>query len=135
MGRMLFVNLAVTDLTKSVDFFTQLGFRFNPQFTDEKAACMELSDFSFVMLLTHDFFATFATAPIVDPKVGREAIVAVSAVSRDEVDSLCDRALELGASQAMWSIDEGFMYGRSFHDPDGHHWEVLYMDPSVVEPQ
>lgn len=135
MSRMLFVNLAVTDLTKSIDFFTQLGFRFNPQFTDEKAACMELSDSSFVMLLTRDFFATFATAPIVDSKVGREAILAVSAAGRDEVDSLCDRALELGASPAQWAIDEGFMYGRSFHDPDGHHWEVLYMDPSAVEPQ
>lgn len=132
MSRMLFLNLPVTDLVKSIDFFTRLGFHFNPQFTDDRAACMVLSDSAFVMLLDREFFATF-TSPVAEPASGREAIVAVSAESREEADVLADRALELGGTQAREAQEDGFMYGRSFHDLDGHLWEVIYMDPSAIE--
>lgn len=131
MSRMIFVNLPVDDLTKSVAFFTDLGFGFNEQFTDERAACMVVSDQAFVMLLTRPFFASFTQKEVAGPEV-TGCTVALSAVSRAEVDDIADRALALGASPSGHTQDEGFMYGRGFHDLDGHLWELVWMDPAAT---
>ena len=132
MPRMLFVNLPVQDLTKSVAFFTSLGFEFNEQFTDDKAACLVVSEQACVMLLSTPFFSTFTTKEVADAAHTTEAILAVSAQSRDDVDVLVDRALALGGGAGKAPSDEGYMYGRSFFDLDGHAWEVMWMDPSTV---
>ena len=133
MSRLTFVNLPVQDLTKSVEFFTSLGFEFNAQFTDENATCMVVSDKAFVMLLAQPFFATFTTKQVADPGTHTGVIMGVSAQSRAEVDALVDRALELGGSPSKEPSDEGFMYGRSFYDLDGHAWEVIWMDAAFVQ--
>lgn len=132
-ARKLFVNLAVNDLARSVEFFDALGFAFDPRFTDETATCMIVSDEAYVMLLVEDRFADFTNKHLSDPKVQTEAIVAVSAESREEVDDLAEKALAAGGSPANDPYDLGFMYGRSFNDPDGHLWEVIWMDASAVE--
>ena len=132
----IFVNLAVEDLDASVDFFTNLGFTFDPRFTDETATCMVVSDEAFVMLLVKERFKEFTKRELADPGSQTEAIVAVSAASREEVDQLADKALELGASPANDPYElEDFMYSRSFHDRDGHLWEVVWMDPRALEEQ
>jgi uncharacterized protein len=132
MSRMIFVNLPVQDLDRSVAFFRGLGFTFNEQFTDRNATCMEVSDQACVMLLVRPFFATFTTKDVADAAASTEAILAVSARSRAEVDTLVDRALALGGAVAKQPSDDGFMYGRSFYDPDGHAWEVMWMDPAAA---
>ena len=129
MPRMLFVNLPVQDLTKAVAFFASLGFEFNEQFTDDKAACIIVSDQACVMLLATPFFSTFTAKEVADAGTTTEAILAVSAQSREEVDVLVDQALALGGGAGKEPSDEGFMYGRSFFDLDGHAWEVMSMDP------
>ena len=134
-SRKIFVNLAVEDLARSVDFFTKLGFSFDPRFTDEQATCMVVSDEAFVMLLVEDRFKDFTKKELADPATQTEAILAVSAESRESVDELADKALEAGGSPANDPLDTGSMYGRSFHDPDGHLWEVVWMDASAVEQQ
>ena len=131
-SRKIFVNLPVKDLTASVDFFTALGFTFDPAFTDEQATCMVVSDEAFVMLLVEPRFKDFATKDISDASSSTEVIIAVSASSREEVDHLADTALAAGGSPAKDPMDMGFMYGRSFSDLDGHSWEVMWMDPSAV---
>jgi hypothetical protein len=131
-SRKIFVNLPVKDLTASVDFFTALGFTFDPAFTDEQATCMVVSDEAFVMLLVEPRFKDFATKDISDASSSTEVIIAVSASSREEVDQLADTALGAGGSPAKEPMDMGFMYGRSFSDLDGHSWEVMWMDPSAV---
>ncbi len=133
MARKLFVNLPVKDLSKSVEFFTKLGFDFNPDFTDENATCIVLSEEAFVMLLVEDFFATFTNKKIADAVKNTEAILALSAESREEVDELADNALAAGAQPSNDPTDQGFMYTRSFQDLDGLLWEVLWMDPSAIE--
>lgn len=133
MSRMIFLNLAVSDLQRSIDFWTGLGFEFNPQFTDENATCMVISDHACVMLLTEKFFATFTQKALADPRLNTEAITALSAASREEVDQLVDRALATGGSASNPPQEESFMYARSFQDPDGHLWEVVYMDPAALE--
>ncbi len=135
MSRMIFVNLPVADLQRTIDFWTELGFGFNPQFTDDKATCMVVSDHACVMWLTEGFFSTFTTKELVDSRKQTEAILALSAESREEVDTLADRALALGGSIVRDPEDHGHMYGRSFEDPDGHLWEVVYMDPAALEEQ
>lgn len=135
MSRMIFVNLPVSDLQRSVGFWKGLGFDFNPQFTDDNAACMVVSDLACVMLLTDRFFSTFTKKAVADAAGSTEAIMAISAESRDEVDRLADKALASGGSASNDPQDEGFMYSRSFEDPDGHLWEVLYMDPAALEQQ
>lgn len=130
MPRKIFVNLPVQNLDKSVDFFSQLGFEFNPQFTDENATCMILSDDGYVMLLVEEFFKTFTSKRLCDTATHIEAICALGAESREEVDELCDTALSIGAAPASPPQDHGFMYGRSFLDLDGHMWEVFWMDPA-----
>jgi uncharacterized protein len=133
MARMMFVNLPVQDLTKSVDFFTRLGFEFNQQFTDENATCMVVSEQACVMLLVRPFFATFTTKDVGDATAETAAIVALSAESRDEVDSLVDTALEGGGRAIKEPQDQGYLYGRSFYDLDGHAWEVMWMDPAAIQ--
>ena len=131
MSRMIFVNLPVADLSASVDFFTRLGFEFNREFSDENATCMVLNEQACVMLLVRPFFATFTRKDVADAST-TEAILAVSAESREEVDALVDKALSLGGTAANEPSDDGYMYGRSFHDLDGHAWEVMWMDPRAA---
>jgi uncharacterized protein len=130
MSRILFLNLPVRDLPRSIEFFTSLGFTFNPQFTDENAACMVINDQCFVMLLVEKFFAGFTRKSIADTTTQTEAIVALSAQSTAEVDDIVDKATAAGAQQAGEPMEQDGMYQRSFDDLDGHHWEVLYMDTS-----
>jgi predicted lactoylglutathione lyase len=132
-SRKLFVNLPVRDLKKSKDFFGALGFTFNPQFTDDNAACMVLSEDGFVMLLQEPYFKTFTTRAIADARQQTGGIYALSCTSRADVDDLLKKALAAGGATAMPSKDYGFMYSNSFYDLDGHHWEVLWMDPSAVQ--
>ncbi|HET6174031.1 MAG TPA: VOC family protein [Gaiellales bacterium] len=132
-SRKLFVNLGVSDVDASVEFFHRLGFAFDPRFTDETAACMILSDQAFVMLLVEDCFKDFTTKALCDAGTHTEAILAVSADSREQVDALVNKALAFGGRPAGEPIDHGFMYGRSFHDPDGHLWEVVWMDASALD--
>jgi len=131
MPRMLFVNLPVRDLAASVAFFAGLGFAFDRAFADENATCMVLSEQACVMLLARPFFATFTTKRVADAESGTEAVLAVSATSREDVDRLVDRALAAGATAALPASDQGVVYGRSFYDLDGHAWEVMWMDPAV----
>lgn len=132
-GRKMFVNLAVRDLKRAKVFFSALGFDFNPKFTDEKAACMVISDEGYVMLLAEPFFKTFTTRAVCDTSRQTEALLALSCESRTEVDELVKKAIAAGGRDAMPAQDQGFMYGRSFYDLDGHHWEVLWMEPKAVE--
>lgn len=123
------------DLGRSIDFFTALGFSFDPQFTDENATCLVISDDIYAMLLTEPFFKSFTNKDIVDATKSTEAILALGVDSRQRVDELVDNALAAGGLPGSFSNDEGFMYGRSFQDLDGHLWEVLYMDPTVMQEQ
>ncbi len=134
MATKIFVNLPVKDLGQSIAFFTQLGFTFNPQFTDEKATCMIINDDAFVMLLVDGFFKTFTRKPIADAFQSTEVLLALSADSRAAVDALADKALAAGGKVSLDPQDHGFMYQRSFQDLDGHQWEVLWMDPGAVNP-
>jgi predicted lactoylglutathione lyase len=131
--RLLFVNLPVADLQASIAFFTHLGFTFDPRFTDDGATCMVVSDQAYVMLLQRDRFAEFATKPVADATQSTEALICVSAADRAGVDTFADAALAAGGTPAKEPMDHGFMYGRSFNDLDGHHWEVMWMDPAAVE--
>lgn len=130
--RMIFVNVAVSDLARSKAFFEGLGFSFNPQFTDEKAGCMVVSDLAFVMLLTEPFFRTFTKKEPASTKTHTEALICLSAPSREAVDEMVNKAIAGGGSPAMPKQDHGFMYGWSFYDADGHHWEVMWMDPTAA---
>ncbi len=132
MSRKLFVNLAVEDLDRSVAFFGALGFTFDERFTDDTATCLKLSDEAFVMLLVRDRFADFTTKQVCDTVTHTEALLALTCESREEVDELVNLALAHGGQPAMDATDHGFMYGWSFYDPDGHHWEVFWMDPAAV---
>jgi predicted lactoylglutathione lyase len=123
--RKVFVSLPVKDLDRSVGFFTGLGFAFDPQFTDERATAMIVNGDAFVMLLVEDFFTRFTGKPVPPPS---EVIVALSADSPEEVDELVERALATGGEKAQERIVDGPMYGWSFLDPDGHHWELIHMD-------
>ncbi len=130
----IFVNLPVKDLNKSIDFFKQLGFGFNPQFTDANAACMIIGENIFAMLIDEKFFRNFTKKEISDAGKTTEVIVALAVDSREKADFLADKALASGGNFSNEPTDEGFMYGRSFQDLDNHLWEVIYMDPTVVNP-
>ena len=134
-ARMIFPNLAVKDLDRAVAFFTELGFSFDPRFTDENATAMIVNENAVVMLLTESFFQSFTTRELADPARQVETMIALSAASREDVDAFADKALEVGGSPANEPMEMGFMYGRSFHDPDGHHWEIVWMDMEAVEQQ
>jgi predicted lactoylglutathione lyase len=133
-SRKLFVNLAVRDLSKSMAFFKALGFEFNQQFTNEQGACMVISDDAYVMLLSEPFFKTFTTQALCDTSKWTEGLFALSCESKAEVDEIVRKAITSGGRHAMNAQDRGFMYGWSFYDLDGHHWEVLWMDPSIIQP-
>ena len=133
MSRLLFVNLPVTDLPARRTFFAALGFEFNEKFCDEGAACMVVNERAFVMLLQRDRFADFVTKPLADANEATALTVCVSAADRAEVDSLAEAAAAAGAAPAKEPQDYGFMYQRSFHDLDGHLWEIAWMDPVAVE--
>jgi uncharacterized protein len=132
MPTKIFVNLPVKDLPKSMAFFKKLGFSFNPQFTDDTAACMVISEDIYTMLLTHQKFSEFTKKPIADATKTTEVLTCLSMESRQKVDSLVDTALAAGASEAREPMDYGFMYGRSFNDLDGHIWEIIHMDEGAV---
>ena len=132
--RKIFVNLPIRDLKRSVDFFTALGFTFNAQFSDDKATMMIINEDASVMLLTEPFFRTFTRREVCGQNA-TEALIALSCESRAAVDDMVQKALAAGGSAAMPAQDHGFMYGHSFYDLDGHHWEVVWMDPSVPQPQ
>lgn len=132
-SRKLFVNIPVRDLQKSMEFFKKLGFSFNPQFTDEKAACMIVSGDAYFMLLTEPFFKSFTKREVADTSRSTESMFALSCESRAEVDDIVRKAIDAGGSHAMDPMDQGFMYGWSFYDLDGHHWEVLWMDPNMIQ--
>lgn len=127
MAQQIFINLPVRDLNKSVAFFTELGFKFNPQFTDENGTCMVISDTIFVMLLVEKFFTTFTRKAIADSRRSTEVILALSSESRDHVDELVDNAVRAGGQAPGATQDQGWMYGRSFEDIDGHLWEIVWM--------
>ncbi|MCW2781626.1 MAG: hypothetical protein JWR35_2075 [Marmoricola sp.] len=129
MSRMIFINHAVADLAKSIEFFTALGFTFNPAFTDDKATCLVINDRAFVMLLTTSFFDGFHDKQTADAMTTTETLLGLSAGSREEVDDLCNRAFAAGGVQSTEPNDQGFMYGWGFQDLDGHLWEVMWMDP------
>ena len=131
-SRKIFVNLAVEDLDKAIEFFTKLGFSFDKRFTDETATCMIVSEEAFVMLLTKDRFKDFTGKEIADSRRETEAILSLSAESREGVDQLVHAALEAGGSPAKEPMDMGNMYGWSFQDPDGHLWEVVWLDMSTI---
>ncbi|MGM0922641.1 MAG: VOC family protein [Bacillota bacterium] len=128
----IFVNLPVKNLNQSIEFFSKIGFEFNPQFTDENATCMVISEHIFVMLLVEDYFKTFTKKDISDTGKSTEVILALSADSREKVDEIVNKALQAGGKESKDPIDHGFMYGWSFQDLDGHLWEVMYMDESEV---
>ena len=131
--RKLFVNILVKDLEQSKAFFSALDFTFNPQFTDENAACLVVSDEAYFMLLTEGFFRRFTDREPADTTRVTEAMYAFSVDSRAEVDRLTAKALAAGATTAMPPQDHGFMYSTSFRTPDGHHFEVFWMDPTTIQ--
>lgn len=131
MSRKIFVNLPVKDLEKARKFFTSLGFQFNPQFSDETAASMVVSDDIYAMLLTHEKFRTFTPNDISDARKQTEVLVALSAESREEVDDLVRKAIAAGGNTYNEAQDHGFMYAHGFQDLDGHIWELVYMEPGA----
>ncbi|MDO9367120.1 MAG: VOC family protein [Sphingopyxis sp.] len=133
MPQMIFVNLPITDLEKSKAFYEAVGAANNPAFTDETAACMVFSDVIHTMLLTHEKWATFTSKAIPDAHATAQVLLCVSADSRDAVDEQVDKAVTAGGkADPTPTQDYGFMYGRSFEDPDGHIWEVMWMDPTAI---
>ncbi len=132
MASQIFVNLPVKDLEKSRDFFTRLGFSFNQQFSDDKAACLIIGDNIFAMLLTEPFFRTFTRKEIADATKSTEVLIAIDADSREDVDDMVSKARKAGGTVAMEPMDHGWMYGHGFADLDGHQWEVIYMDRDAI---
>ncbi|RKS14673.1 VOC family protein [Flavobacterium sp. 120] len=132
MASKIFINLAVKDLKKSIDFFTTLGFSFNPQFTDEQATCMILGEHIFAMLVTEQRFKDFTKKEICNANKNTEVLLAMDAESKEKVDEMVKKAVDAGGSIYMEPQDHGWMYGHSFADLDGHQWEIFYMDESAI---
>ena len=133
MSKMIFINLPVTDLARSMRFYESVGFTNNPAFTNEQAAAMAWSDSIIVMLLVHDFWKTFTDKEIVDAKRSAQVLLCLSQDSQDEVNAIVDKAVAAGGrADPTPKQDLGFMYDRSFEDPDGHIWENVWMDPAVA---
>ncbi|MEO5975089.1 MAG: VOC family protein [Ilumatobacteraceae bacterium] len=133
MHKNIFVNLPVKDLARSVEFFTKVGYSFNPQFTDDNATCMIIGENIFVMLLVEPFFTSFIPNPVSDAANVSEVIIALSCDSSGEVNELTSRAIAAGATQHKKPSDLGFMYSSMFQDLDGHFWEPFWMDPTHVQ--
>ena len=132
-ARKIFLNLSVKDLNATKTFFAALGFTFNPQFTNDSAACMIVSEEAYVMLLTEPFFGGFTKKAICDARTHTEALIALNCENRDDVNEMVRRAVAAGGREAMPVQDQGFMYARSFYDLDEHHWEVFWMDPTKIQ--
>lgn len=128
MIKNIFVNLAVKDLPATKEFWTKLGFTFNPQFTDDKAACLVLGESIYAMLIVPDYFVTFTKKSLIDAHASVEVINALSAESKDEVDTLMNQILAAGGKEPREVQDLGWMYSRAFDDLDGHHWELIWVD-------
>ena len=133
MSTRIFVNLPVADLKAAMAFFGKLGFGFNPQFTDDNAACMVISEHNYAMLLTHPFFKGFISKPMADAHKETGVLVAISLESREKVDEMAAAALVAGGKEPREAQDHGFMYSRAFEDLDGHVWEPFWMDPAHAE--
>ena len=135
MSKMIFVNLPVTDLTRSTAFYEAVGAVKNPSFSDDTASGMVLSDTIHVMLLTHDKWRQFTSKPIVDAHANAQVLLCLSADSRDDVSAQVEKAAAAGGKADPTPVqDYGFMFGRSYEDPDGHIWEIMWMDPSAIPP-
>ncbi|MCP1375784.1 VOC family protein [Dyella lutea] len=135
MSKLIFINLPVKDLERSKAFYEAVGAGNNPAFSDDTAACMVFSDTIHAMLLSHGKWRQFTSKPIVDAHANAQVLLCLSADSRDEVSRLVARASSAGGKADPTPVqDYGFMYGRSFEDPDGHIWEVMWMDPSAIPP-
>lgn len=134
-AKSIYVNLPVRDLEKTRLFWTKLGFRFNPQFSDEKALCLILNEgLIYSMLITHEFFSSFTSRPIADGS-STQVLLAIEVDSIEQVDRIVQMALENGGSRYREKADHGWMYYDTFADPDGHQWEVMYMDESQIPNQ
>jgi len=132
MSRMIFVNLPVADLPRSKAFYEAVGFTVNPQFTDDTAACMVLSDEIHVMLLTHDKFKMFTPKEVADAQRTSEVLLCISCDSREAVDEITEAALAQGSREVGPKDEHSFMYGRNFEDPDGHIWAPMWLDMSAL---
>ena len=135
MKSQIFINLPVKDLEKSLNFYTKMGFTNNPQFSDDSGKCMVFSDEIFVMLLTHEKFKAFITRPITDVSKTTSALFSISVESLDRVNEISDNALSGGGKEPVEAKDYGFMQQRTIEDPDGHIWEIFYMDMSKFPQQ
>jgi predicted lactoylglutathione lyase len=133
MPTMLYVNLPVKDLPRSKQFFGGLGFSFDARFTDDNAACLVIGPETYAMLLVEPFFQRFTQKEVADATKTTESILCLGVESRERVDELVDTALATGGSPSNEPMEQGPMYGRSFQDPDGHLWEVMYMDPAALQ--
>ena len=132
MAIQIFVNLPISDLAASMAYYKALGFDHNPQFTDETAACIVISDTIYVMVLTHEKFAQFSDLPIPDAKQQRQALYALSRENREAVDQIAEAGVAAGGKETLERQDYGFMYSRAIADPDGHTWEYMWMDMSQM---
>jgi len=128
VAKQIFINLAVKDLQKSMDFYAALGFSNNPQFSDDTGKCMVWSENIFVMIMTHEKFKTFATKPVADTKSNLAGLFSLSVDSIDEVNNIVTNGLNSGGTEPNEMRDYGFMQQRTIEDPDGHTWEIFYMD-------
>jgi len=132
MAKQVFINLAVTNLQKSMEFYTALGFTNNPQFSDDKGKCMVWSEHIFVMLLTHEKFSTFTSKPIADTKTNIAGLFSLSVDNLDEINKIVANGAKAGGTETGELRDYGFMQQRTIEDFDGHTWEVFYMDMTKV---
>ncbi len=133
MSTKMFVNLPVTDLKKTMDFYTALGFTFNPQFTDDTAACMVISEHNYAMLLTHAKWKQFTSKPIPDAHETTGVLIALALDSKEAVDAIVEKAVKAGGTEPRPKQDHSFMVQRTFEDLDGHTWEPFFMDPAHVQ--
>jgi uncharacterized protein len=132
MGTKIFINLPVKNLKETTRFYNKLGYKFDPQFSDEKAQCMIVTDDIYFMFLTEQFFRSFTGKDIPDNTASTGAIFAITSESREAVDQFMERCLEAGGTDVSLPQTVDFMYTRSFEDPEGHRWEVFYMDMAKV---
>ncbi|WP_341886658.1 VOC family protein [Variovorax sp. YR752] len=135
MGRQIFVNLPVKDIPRTRSFFTALGFEFNPKFSNDQGLCMRIAEDIFAMLLAEPFFQGFTKKPVADATKTTEVLLALSCESVAEVDALVAKAITAGGRAPVERKDLGFMVQHGFEDPDGHQWEVFWMDPKAAPPQ
>jgi len=132
MKTKIFLNLAVKDLKRAISFFNELGFSTNPKFTNDKGACIVISEDINVMILVKDFYQTFTKKQICDSATTSEVLISLSMESREQVDLMIEKAIKAGGTDYQQSQDYGWMYQRTFLDVDGHHWEVFFMDESQI---